>query len=389
MRKIGVEEELMLVDPETGRVTGVSAKALRAREEAESRGELPEDDAPVEQELFLQQIETASSPRVAASDLLSDLVSGRRAVGEAARAAGAAAVAVPTPVLPAVDPTLTPKPRYHRMMEEYGELTRQALVCGMHVHVDVAGQDEAVRVMDGIRPWLPLLLAISANSPYWEGRDTRFASWRSQLWSRWPSSGPAEPYEDAGAYRQTLEKMIEWGAAMDDGTLYLDARASASYPTVEIRVADVCTDPEDAVLVAALARALVSTAGDPGDGTGDGPGDGPGDGRSPRWRSDLLRAASWRAARHGLASTLVDPTTMELAPVREVVGSLRRHTEDALRATGDWEWTADAFDRLMSQGTGAARQRSAFEAGGSLEAVVADLVARTEDSWREARPAAS
>ncbi len=377
MRKIGVEEELMLVDPETGLVTGVSAKALRARREAEDRGEVGKDDAPVEQELFLQQIETATEPRTSADDLASDIVRGRRAVGEAARAAGAAAVAVPTPVLVADDPVLTNKPRYHRMMEEYGELTRQSLVCGMHVHVDVDGDDEAVRVMDGIRPWLPVLLAISANSPFWEGRDTRFASWRSQLWSRWPSSGPAEPFESTDAYRSTLHKMMEWGAAMDDGMLYLDARVSASYPTIEVRVADVCTEPEDAVLVATLARALVSTAAETGNG------------QSRAWRSDLLRAASWRAARHGLSSTLVDPSTMELAPVRDVFTALRTYSEEALRATDDWDWTADAFERLLAQGTGAARQRAAYEAGGSVEAVVQDLIVRTEGSWHEAGRAAS
>lgn len=377
MRKIGVEEELMLVDPETGLVTGVSAKALRAREEAENRGEVSKDDAPVEQELFLQQIETATEPRTSASDLAQDIVRGRRAVGEAARAAGAAAVAVPTPVLVADDPVLTNKPRYHRMMEEYGEMTRQSLVCGMHVHVDVDGDDEAVRVMDGIRPWLPVLLAISANSPFWEGRDTRFASWRSQLWSRWPSSGPAEPFESTDAYRSALDKMLAWGAAMDDGMLYLDARVSAKYPTIEVRVADVCTEPEDAVLVAALARALVSTAAETGDG------------RSRAWRSDLLRAASWRAARYGLASTLVNPSTMELAPVREVFAALRAHSEEALRATDDWDWTADAFERLLAQGTGAARQRAAFEAGGSVEAVVQDLIVRTEGSWHGVDRAAS
>lgn len=378
MRKIGVEEELMLVDPETGLVTGVSAKALRAREEAESRGEVSKDDAPVEQELFLQQIETATEPRTSAADLAADLLRGRRAVGEAARAAGAAAVAVPTPVLVADDPVLTNKPRYHRMMEEYGEMTRQSLVCGMHVHVDVDGDDEAVRVMDGIRPWLPVLLAISANSPYWEGRDTRFASWRSQLWSRWPSSGPAEPFESTDAYRSTLDKMMEWGAAMDDGMLYLDARVSATYPTIEIRVADVCTEPEDAVLVAALARALVSTAADTRDSSG-----------SRAWRSDLLRAASWRAARYGLASTLVNPRTMALAPVRDVFDALRTHTEESLRATDDWDWTADAFERLLAQGTGAARQRAAFEATGSVEGVVQDLISRTEGSWHETDRAAS
>lgn len=375
MRKIGVEEELMLVDPDTGEVTAVSAKALRAREDAADRGEVQEkDDAPVDQELFLQQIETATRPCSTAEELVEDLSRGRRAVGEAARAAGAAAAAVPTPVLVAADPAITPKPRYRRILEEYGEMTRQSLVCGMHVHVDVHGEDEAVRVMDGIRPWLPVLLALSGNSPYWEGRDTRFASWRSQLWGRWPSSGPAEPFESGGAYRHTLEKMIEWGAAVDEGMLYLDARISSKYPTLEIRVADVCTEPQDAVLIATLARALVETAA--------------ADDRGPEavWRSDLLRAASWRAARHGLSSTLVDPATLELAPVREVFDSLRSHTETALRDAGDWEWTADAFERLLAHGTGAARQRSAFEAHGSLVGVVHDLVERTEASWRTPAP---
>ncbi|HLN75389.1 MAG TPA: glutamate--cysteine ligase [Nocardioidaceae bacterium] len=367
MRKIGVEEELMLVDPDTGRVTAVSAAALRAREDATERGEAGED-APVDQELFLQQIETATTPCLRAEELAAELVRGRRAVGESARAAGAAAVAVPTPVLPSDEPTITPKQRYRRIRDEYGEMTRQALVCGMHMHVDVSGEEEAVRVMDGIRPWLPVLLAMSGNSPYWEGRDTCFASWRSQVWGRWPSSGPAEPFGSADAYRSTVGKMIEWGAAMDDGMLYLDARPSSSYPTVEIRVADVCTEVEDAVLIAILARALVETAA-----SGPAP--------AEHWRSDLLRAATWRAARYGLSSTLVDPRTMELAPAREVFESLRAHTREALRESDDWDRTGESFERLLAQGTGAARQRAAHEVSGSVAGVVQDLVRRTEASW--------
>ena len=369
MRKIGVEEELMLVDPDTGKVTAVAAAALRAREHAAERGEAAEEGAPVDQELFLQQIETATAPCTSAEELTAELVRGRRAVGESARAAGAAAVAVPTPVLPTDEPTITPKQRYRRIRDEYGEMARQALVCGMHMHIDVSGEDEAIRVMDGIRPWLPVLLAMSGNSPFWEGRDTCFASWRSQVWGRWPSSGPAEPFGTPETYRSTVGKMIEWGASVDEGMLYLDARPSSSYPTIEIRVADVCTEVEDAVLVAALARGLVETAAAGPSPSGD------------RWRSDLLRAASWRAARHGLSSTLVDPLTTELAPVRDVFESLRAHTEEALRESGDWEWTAESFERLLAQGSGAARQRAAHEVTGSVRGVVQDLVRRTEDSW--------
>lgn len=364
MRKIGVEEELMLVDPATGSLVAVSSRALRAHEDradSEAEAEL------VDQEAFLQQIETASKPCTRLDELTAEIVRGRRAAGLAARAAGAAAVAVPTPVLCEEEAEVTPKQRHQRILDEYGEMSRQSLVCGMHLHIDIDGEDEAVRVIDGIRPWLPVLLAISTNSPYWEGRDTGFASWRSQVWNRWPSSGPAEAFESPAGYRATVEKMIEWGAAVDEGMLYLDTRIAKAYPTIEIRVADVCTEVEDAVLVAALTRALVATAAAESD--------------RPAWRSDLLRAATWRAARHGLAGKLVNPATLGLAPAREVYDALRTHVEPALRDAGDWDATTDMFDRLMSQGTGAARQRSAYEASGSVGGVVQDLLERTEASW--------
>lgn len=367
MRKIGVEEELMLVDPGTGRLAAVSSHALRAHEQLVADGETEPVEDKVDQEAFLQQIETASEPRTSLDELADDLIRGRRAAGLAAAEAGAAAVAVPTPVLAAEEARVTPKERHQRILNEYGEMSRQSLVCGMHVHVDIADEDEAVRVLDGIRPWLQILLAVSANSPYWHGRDTAFASWRSQVWGRWPSAGPAEPFGSAADYRHTVARMIEWGAAVDEGMLYLDTRIAKSYPTIEIRVADVCTEVEDAVLVAALSRALVETASSVSD--------------SRAWRSDLLRAASWRAARYGLSSTLVNPATFALAPAREVVDALRAHCETALRDAGDWEWTADALDRLLARGTGSSRQRAAYETTGDVEGVVKDLLRRTEDSW--------
>lgn len=368
MRKIGVEEELMLVNPDTGELAAVSSKALRAHQELAQQDTHTDEDL-VDQEAFLQQIETATKPCTRLGDLREEIKRGRRAAGRAAREAGSAAVAVPTPVLTAEEAQVTPKERHQRILNEYGEMSRQSLVCGMHMHIDINDEDEAVRIMDGIRPWLQVFLAISANSPYWHGRDTGFASWRSQVWERWPSAGPAEPFESPAEYRRTIDKMVEWGAAADEGMLYLDTRIAKELPTIEVRVADVCTEVEDAVLVAALARALVETASTESD--------------SRAWRSDLLRAASWRASRYGLAGTLVNPHTWELAPAREVFEALRTHVEPALRDAGDWEWTADAFDRLMAQGTGAARQRSAFEASGSLQGVVKDLLVRTESSWLE------
>jgi glutamate---cysteine ligase / carboxylate-amine ligase len=165
-RKVGVEEELMLIDPETCQLAGVSHHAVQAND----------SPAEVEQELFLQQIETSTEPCMSAEDLLAGIRAGRRAVGEAAAAAGVRAVAMPTPVLAEEGGRFTPHARYQAIKQEYGELARGGLVCAMHVHVEVTDGEEGVRVIDGIRPWLPLLLALSANSPYRQGRDTGHAS---------------------------------------------------------------------------------------------------------------------------------------------------------------------------------------------------------------------
>jgi carboxylate-amine ligase len=187
------------------------------------------------------------------------------------------------------------------------------------------------------------------------------------VWTRWPTSGTAEPYGSAAEYHRVSEALIRLGAALDEGMLYYDARLSAAYPTVEIRVADTCTDLDDAVLVAALARALVETFADT-----DEPAVAP--------RSDLLRAAWWRAARHGLAGDLVHPVTWELVPAREAVQALAAAIGPALESAGDVGLVEAGLARLAISGTGARRQRQAFERTGDLRGVVADVVARTTEA---------
>ncbi len=363
VRKIGVEEEMLLVDPDTLRLTAVARRAVRNHAGPE-----------VEQELFLQQIETATEPATQADQLAEGIRAGRRAIGEAAGAAGARAVAMGVPVLVDPDEHITPEPRYERIRDEYGEVAGQALACAMHVHVDVADDDEAVAVVDRVRPWLPALLALSANSPFWRGGDTGHASWRSQLWTRWPTGGQSEAYGGTDTYRETADRLTSWGAGLDPAMLYFDIRLAQSFPTVEVRVADVCTEVDDAVLVALLARALVSTEADAW-------GAGHPDRLGPGWRADLLKAATWRAARYGAPGPLVHPERLELAPTRQVVGALMAHVEPALDEAGDLELVGELFEQLLARGNGAVRQRSTWESAGSLEAVVADLADRTESSW--------
>jgi carboxylate-amine ligase len=240
----------------------------------------------------------------------------------------------------------------------------------MHVHVGIEDPEEGVAVIDRIGPWLPALRAVSANSPYAEGRDTGYASWRSQLWSHWPSAGPTEAFSSLAAYRQLCHELMEFGAARDSGMLYFDARLSVRQPTVEVRIFDVCTDPADAVLLAALVRGLVEKAARCWR-SGDEP---------PHWRTEALRAAHWRASRLGLADTLVHPLLRRLAPAREVLESVVCHVRQELEESGDADLVDEGVERVLAGG-GAVLQRAAYARTGMIHGVVDDLVRRSEAVW--------
>lgn len=375
-RTIGVEEELLLVNPDTYELASVSHQAMSAyREERAGSPSSAGGDDPdeLEQELFLQQLETATPPRSELDDLRVEVERCRRTASAAAAAAGARIVASGTPVIGRPDLKVTPKTRYERIVHEFGEIGRQGAVCGMHVHVVVDNDDEGVAVLDRIRPWLPVLLAISANSPFWHSRDTGYASWRSQVWKRWPTAGPAEPFGDVAGYRAAAAGLMEVGAAFDAGMLYFDARLAEAFPTIEIRVADVCTEVDDVMLIAALCRGLVNTvAQDWRDGV-----------PAAEWRTDVLRAAHWRAARDGLTHHLLDPTDRRSKPVRDVLDSLVGQVHASLEAAGDLAVVNAALERLLAGGAGATRQRAVHASRGSLEPVVADLADRTDASGRD------
>lgn len=379
-RKMGVEEELMLVDPISGALRGVSSAALAAHRErvgnAADNGEFGPDSG-IEHELFRHQIETGTTVCGDAGELRRDLVACRREAATSAANAGAALVASGTPILPKGDEEqVTPKDRYERIVQEFGLVSREGSVCGMHVHVDVADDEEGVRVIDGLRAWLPVLRAMSVNSPYWRGTDTGYASWRSLVWSRWPTAGPCDLFRDAAGYRAVTEALVASGAAVDLGMLYFDARLSQSYPTVEIRVFDTLTEPDDVVLLAVLSRALVSTLAVTSSRRSDEAQRGD---DKATWRHEMLRAAHWLAARDGLSAELLDPGTGERQPARQIVETLVRRVQPDLEENHDLELATHGVEALLARGTGAARQRAAFERGGLAE-VVADLRARFDAS---------
>lgn len=290
-----------------------------------------------------------------------DLRARRDELVASARARGTEVAALATSPVPVV-PTPTPDERYARMQDRFGKIARDQLICGAHVHVSVASRAEGVAAIDGVRRWNAVLLALTGNSPFWDGADTGYASYRTISWGRWPSAGPSPWFGSEAAYDAAVHHLVATGAAMDPGMLYFDARLSASYPTVEFRVADVGQEVEDEVLLAGLCRALVETAVSVPD---------------PEPVAVLaLRAAAWRAARFGLGNELVDPVEGCLRPAGEVVDRLLAHLTPALRRTGDLEHVTALLDRLVRRGTGAELQRADYARGGA-GAVVAGAVGRT------------
>jgi glutamate---cysteine ligase / carboxylate-amine ligase len=350
----GAEEELLLVDPVSGAPRGL-AGAVRD----EASGEL-------DGEMRTEQVETATAPHADAAALAADLRRRRREAREAAHAAGVDVAGLATsPVAPdeEAEPSSVPEGRYGRIAERFEAIATAQLTSGQHVHVEVGSPEEGVGVLDRIGPWLPVVRALATNSPCWRGRDTSYASYRTIVWSRWPSAGPTRVFGSLAAYDEVVSAMLATDTLLDDAMVYFDARLARALGTVEVRVTDVALEIEDAVLVAVLARALVTTA-------------------ARDWRDgvaardepvEALRLAHWRAARWGLSGELVDPRTGKTAPADEVLGALQDHVAGALNDAGDAELAADGCARLLSSGTGAVRQRAAIEAaGGDLAAAVHD-----------------
>jgi carboxylate-amine ligase len=376
VRRVGMEEELLLMDPRTRQVVPAARTVLKEfHEHGRGRAALRPATDELDQELFRHQIETRTDPTRDLEDAFAQLVSARRTAGEAARAVGLVTAACGMVPLGGEQDAVSPNDRYRDMVDRYGDVARDGGTCGMHVHVEIGSDEEGVGVIDRIAPWLPVLLAVSANSPFARGRDTGYASWRARVWERWPSAGVTEQFRSVQGYREVCRALLASGAARDEGMLYFHARLSAHQPTVEVRVCDTCTDPVQAVTIAALVRALVETCAREW-----------ADRRpAPAWRAELLRAAHWRASRHGLSDDLVHPVEGVLRPARQVLDELVAAVQPALDEAGDTRLVRAGLERALHEG-GAARQRAAYERTGTVEEVVDDLVARTERSWDVPEP---
>jgi len=354
---LGVEEEHHLVEADTGAL----ADAAHVVQEA---GRLLGDAA--QGEISTAQLEVVTPVCSSLAEVRSQLSRLRQGAYAAAERHGCAVLAAGThPSARWQDQRLSEGERYQRLRDRWGLLALQQLIAGCHVHVSVPDPELAVHVLDRLRPDLPTLLAMSASSPFWEGTDTGYASYRTLWFARWPVTGLPEAFGSRAAYDATVAGLVAAGVADDASHLYWDVRPSTRYPTVEVRVGDTMPRLDDAVLHAGLVRALVQAAA--ADALAGRP--------ALEVRPELGRAARWQAARHGLESDLLDLRSGALRPAAELVGDLLDRVRGPLEDTGDRDEVELLTKDLLERGTSARRQREVAAGTGDLAQVVRAVVA--------------
>ncbi|GIH76457.1 carboxylate-amine ligase [Planobispora longispora] len=358
---VGVEEEFHVVDVQTRHLVPRSGLLLE---------QLPQDR--FSPELQRSVVEANSSPFTRLEDLAGELTDLRRMAIRAADGLGLGIVAagsVPLVDLEALK--ISPDPRYEQMLDDYQALTREQLICGTQVHAGIGDRELAVAVAHRLAPWAPVLLALSTSSPYWLGQDTGYAAYRPLVWQRWPTAGPMPEYASAAEYDEAIAELIRSGTITDPGMIYFDIRPSAHVPTVELRICDSCPLVSDIVLIAGLFRALVARELEAVR-----------EGRPHDVQPELVRAATWRAARSGLEDELVDPDGGDPRPAAEVIGRMVDGLRPQLESAGDWELVTALTREALARGSSSARQRKVFARDGGAADVVDLLLAETQrEDW--------
>lgn len=356
---LGVEEEFFVVD-RTGHLSRRAAEVVESADDRE--GEL-------QHEFQQSQAELATGICETHEDVLTQLTDLRQELATAAARHGLRLVPTGTALLAEDEaPGITPSPRYQRMADHFGATTQTVSTCGCHVHVAMPDRAVGVKVINHLRPWLPLLLAITANSPIEAAADTRYCSWRYQLWSRWPSAGSPPRFDSLDHYDSIIDGWLRTGAILDRDMVYWDIRLSNKQPTMELRISDVAATAEEATLLAVLVRGLTHFVLNGIDGGKP----------SPELSNEVLRGRIWRASRDGFRGRCPHPHTDELVPTKVVLDDLFSLLTPVLRENGDFDFAKEAINRLHVNGSGADRQREVFQATKQAEQVVDMLATRPQ-----------
>lgn len=365
---VGIEEEYLVVDRET-RDLVESPPPQMWKELGEVLG------SQVTQELLKAQVEVGTKPSNNIADAREDLAGLRRDLSEVVSEYGAAIIAASThPFANWESQETTDDPRYMRLAADYQHVARQLIICGMHVHVGIEDPHLRIDLMNQVRYMLPHLLALSTSSPFWDGVNTGLLAYRLVIFQNLPRTGVAPEFVSWGEYQRYLDILIDAGLIEDASKIWWDIRPSNKYPTLEMRVSDVCTRLDDAMTIAALYQCFLSFLYRLRR-------------NNQKWRiyaPSILEENMWRAQRYGTDGTLVDFGKRELVPVSDLIEEIiELVAQDAIELNVRDE--VRHARTIVAEGTSAHRQIAAYEkalAGGvseheALQAVVDELITDT------------
>lgn len=358
---LGVEEEYQIIDPKTRELIGRAGKIIPAARE--SLG-----DEIVQPEMHRSQVEIATSICQNLAEVRSELIRSRQVLIEAAQQSNQTIGAAGThPFSNWKQQEITQKKRYQRLEQEYQQIVRELVIFGCHVHIGMPDKEDAIAVINRARNWLSILLALAANSPFWLGEETGYASYRTELWSRFPLTGPPAIFNSYQDYQKLVQSLIKTGVIRDATTIYWDIRVSDKYPTLEFRVTDICLTVDEAVMIAGLIRGLVLTCytevknQDP----------------EILVHPEILRSAHWNAARYGLENHLIDVIEKRSIPATELVYKFLNYIRPALEELGDWEEVSSLVEKTLTDGNAAQRQAQVYRKTGNWADVVDYLIEQT------------
>lgn len=351
MTRFGIEEEYMFANSALEGASIPDAVLVGLRKEL---GE----GIMVKREFMASQLEYSSPVFGSAPEAARSVTQFRSLLCEATQQTAAFPTSTGTPFqLPVKPPGITPEERYEKIAHHARQLAHEHHLNGLHVHVEIPNEEEGVKALNTVRTWLPLLLSLSANSPFWHGKDTGFASWRSILNRRWTTFGCPPHFADPDDYHYQAEQLTGIGTTMDLATLSWSVRLSAQHPTIEFRVFDAQLSVDMTIFLAVLCRALVRTAlEDPNALTS------AEQSRAPASES-LINSALWHCGKNGTQGTTFDPWSLEPTPIQLVLERLLARLAPAFDDEGDLACAHVMASRLRELGNGAQSQRLAFRAG--------------------------
>jgi glutamate---cysteine ligase / carboxylate-amine ligase len=336
----------------------------------------------VRHEMLQSQIEMATQPMIDMGEALEVLSGQRLRLAAVAADHGLRAIAAGThPIARWEAQKPSPRRRYHQLMDALQMLGSRNIVCGLHVHVSLPDPGARVDVMRRLIPFLPLFLALSTSSPFWQGRRTGLMGYRLAAYDELPRTGLPELFGDESEYRRYVDALVASGAVPDETHIWWAVRPSAKYPTLELRIADSCTTARDAIAIAALYRCIVRRlVSEPALNRDIGP---------------VERAVAienkWIAQRHGIRGAFIDPASRSLRPVREMVDDVMDMVAADARAL-DCEAEIGGLRDILDGGTSACRQIARHDdakARGMTEAEaladVVDWLAETTAEGEDAR----